>query len=266
MEFLHISDLHYRMHYPAADEGYPSIFKNMTSPLEQLRSGMKKIQMENLAFVLISGDLTENGDESDYRELKTQLDDIFGEVPYIVTVGNHDNLEAFHAVWGKNPAQETYGTVQCFGNVTVIALNNASGSAGQGEIGMGHCRWLERCLTESVRRGDRVILMMHHPLIFDPASPIPAVDFSPEFLKVIKRNPPAAILCGHTHNELCGSFEGILYATAGSMSFKGYQRGGGSVCFREYASMNLCKIEQQFICIQEVPVTENGALLGEIEM
>ena len=267
MEFLHISDLHYRIQYPAAETGYLSIFMNMPSPLEQLKKGLEKVCPEQLSFILISGDLTEDGAEEDYRELKRQLDQIFGRIPYVVTPGNHDNLDAFCRVWEPLPDDDVHcGTVHCFGDVRVIALNNASEYYPDGIITAEHCIWLEARLREISGERERVILMMHHPLITDPASSMPAAEYDPGFSELIRKYPVAAILCGHTHDRLSGTFNNVLFATAGSMSFKGYELPGGTVCFREYASMNLCRIEDRYISIKEIPVMEEGKVLGTIRM
>lgn len=267
MEFLHISDLHYRIQYPTAETGYLSIFKEMLSPLEQLKKGLAMITPKHLSFILISGDLTEDGDERDYRELKRHLDQLFGPIPYVVTLGNHDNFEAFCRVW--EPAagdQARLGTVSSFGTVMVIALNNASCHHPDGVITKEHCVWLEKCLKEKGPDTERVILMMHHPLLTDPDTSMPAVGYPPQFIEVIERYPIAAILCGHTHDRLSGMFHNTLFATAGSMSFKGYEMADRTVCFREYASMNLCRMEEQYISIREIPVMEDGKVLGAIRI
>jgi len=107
---------------------------------------------------------------------------------------------------------------------------------------------------------------MHHPLVTDPASSMPAVEYSPAFPELLRKYPVAAILCGHTHDRLSGTFNEVLFATAGSMSFKGYEQPGGTVCFREYASMNLCRIEDRYVSIREIPVTEDGKVLGTVRM
>ncbi|KAK9667501.1 Calcineurin-like phosphoesterase [Popillia japonica] len=293
MEFLHISDLHYRIQYPAAETGYLLIFKDMLPPLEQLKKGLAKVCLDKLSFILISGDLTEYGDEQDYRELKRQLDQAFGRIPYVVTLGNHDNLNAFCSVWAPGddvrygsvshfgkvmvivwaPGDDVrYGSVSHFGKVMVIALNNSSEHHPDGMITKEHCLWLETCLNEKAKAGDQakaaeqVILMMHHPLITDPGKSMPAVQYPPCFTRLIKRYPIAAILSGHTHDRLSGTFNGVLFATAGSMSFKGYEMADRTVCFREYASMNLCRIEDQYISIREIPVTADGKILGTIRM
>lgn len=267
MEFLQISDLHYRNEYPAAENGYLSIFKRMTSPIELLKKDLEKINCENLDFILICGDLTEYGEEEDYLALKNHLDQLFGKIPYVVTLGNHDCKSAFQKAWyGQSGTESAYGTVHHFREITVIALDNSSESDGNGIITKEHCSWMKRIFMDAARRRNRVILMMHHPLIFDCRTPIPIVQYPKELIKLIKRYRPAAILCGHTHYQLVGSYEDILYATCGSISFRGYQQQDGNVLFKENASMNLCRLEDNYISIEEIVIDMQKRELGLVKM
>lgn len=265
MEFLHISDLHYKKRYPIVKNGYASIFNKMTSPIDMLISGFKQIKCENLSFVLISGDLTENGMEEDYKELKNKLDVLFYGIPYIVTLGNHDNKEMFYKIWEPEiNSIYPYGSITNIDGINIIALDNSVEGNPHGLITEEHCKWLVRAFEYT--KGTKRILMMHHPLIFDKVTPVPVVKYPDEFPQIIKKYLPSMILCGHTHNELYGSFEGVLYATAGSMSFKGGQKGNGEICFREHASANLCKMEGNLISIEEITFTEYKKVLANMQL
>ena len=269
MKFLQISDLHYRIHYPKADQGYLSIFSQMTSPLENIRRGLEQVPLHELDFILICGDLTENGTEEDYRHLKSELEGMFGSVPYVVTLGNHDRKDEFYLGWeGKTTLNRNYpyGSISVFERAVVISMDNSSEENENGQITTGHCRWLRERLAEADQWKKKVILMMHHPLIYDPQTPIPAVGYPKEFVRLIRLYRPDAILCGHTHNQLTGVFEDILYATCGSMSFKGENRDDGTVVFRERGGMNLFTAEDQFISIQEIAVPGEGKELGRVKM
>lgn len=266
MDFLHISDLHYRNHYPSAETGYLSIFKRMTPPLEILRRGLELVDLQRLSFVLICGDLTEYGEQADYEALKEGLHNLFGPLPCIVTPGNHDRKDAFYKVWYGTCAEECGRTFH-LGDTAVIALDNASETCGDGRISESHCAWLGQQLAEAGRREERIILMMHHPLIFDKKTPIPVVEYCPQFMALLQEYPPAAILCGHTHNHLVGSCAGILHATCGSLSFKGHTlRETGEVLFKEQASMNLCHMDERCVVIEELAVGGPARELGLVKM
>lgn len=143
MKFLQISDLHYRNQYPAEKEGYYSIFSKMTPPMKQLRRELERIDMSSISFAVICGDLTDGGEEEDYRALKKELDEIFLPIPYIVTLGNHDKKNPFYKVWyGNCKVEERYGSVGHFNGIAVIALDNSLEEEGNGRIGEEQCEWL----------------------------------------------------------------------------------------------------------------------------
>lgn len=267
MRFLQISDLHYRKTYPAAKEGYPSIFRQMTPPLKLLQRELEQVDLHGMEFVLICGDLTEYGQEEDYRSLKKQMDAMFGSVPYVVTLGNHDRKEAFYRVWSSTwePDME-YGSTRHMKGFAVVALDNSSEEDGNGKIKKAHCIWLKKQFQEAARKREKVILMMHHHLLYEEKTPIPTVAYPQEFAEVIRQYHPLAILCGHTHEHRVGVFENSLYATCGSMSFHGCDRRDGEVLFMESASMNLWSVEDTMISVEEIVLPAPEKRLGRVKM
>lgn len=99
MVFLHLSDIHFLIKYIKEKDEYNSIFNNMTNPIVQIEKVLKKINKDSLGFIIITGDLVEGGKSEDYKVLKENLDSLFGDIPYIVTLGNHDNKRAFYKGW-----------------------------------------------------------------------------------------------------------------------------------------------------------------------
>lgn len=269
MEFLHISDLHFRIQYPEAKEGYLAIFPEMTPFMVHLQKGLEKIDRKKLSFILISGDLTENGEEEDYRELKKILDGTFQDIPYVITAGNHDNQEALFRVWceedGKKGQDAGLGSVRRIGDTVIVELNNASPDKPDGVISEEHCRWLEQQLIREADPG-RVLLMMHHPVVQDPDFDLPMAECADQFAELMRNYQPLAILSGHTHNAFCSRYGQIPYYTAGSLSFKAYGRDDGALCFREYASMNLCSMEGRDLKVTEIPIHPDGKVLGIVRM
>ena len=101
MKFLHLSDIHFLREYPKAEKGYNSIFNNMTSPLIQMKRALEKINLSEIDFVIITGDLVESGTYEDYELLTDELEGLLNNIPYIITMGNHDNKEALYKGWFK---------------------------------------------------------------------------------------------------------------------------------------------------------------------
>ena len=89
MMFLHLSDIHFLRRYPRVEKGYNSIFNCMTSPLIQIKNSLNKINLSEIDFIIITGDLVESGTSEDYEILKYELENLLGEIPYIITLGNH---------------------------------------------------------------------------------------------------------------------------------------------------------------------------------
>ena len=50
MRFLHLSDIHFLRKYHKAEKGYNSIFNNMTNPVEQIKSCLKKVDLKTIDF------------------------------------------------------------------------------------------------------------------------------------------------------------------------------------------------------------------------
>ena len=53
MRFLHLSDIHFLRKYHKAEKGYNSIFNNMTNPVEQIKSCLKKVDLKTIDFIII---------------------------------------------------------------------------------------------------------------------------------------------------------------------------------------------------------------------
>ena len=95
MNLLHLSDIHYRNLYKQTETGYLSVLAKMTPPLITLKKCFDQTDKSKLDGVVITGDLTEEGSEQDYKELKTFLAKELEGLPVIITLGNHDVKSAF---------------------------------------------------------------------------------------------------------------------------------------------------------------------------
>lgn len=265
MRILHISDLHYKKQYQPVKKGYLSIFNSMTSPITNLEKGLKKINLDQISLVLICGDLTEKGSIDDYVQLKMHLDEMFTEIPYIVTLGNHDEKENYRKAWQMDMKDCCeLGSVYEFERINIIALDNSTEKNDNGEITTAHCIWLKKQFQNTKYNEKVTVLMMHHPVIYDEHTPIAIVDFTDEFTELIRVYKPDLILCGHTHRGLISEFENVLYATCGSLSFRGTNLEDGSIRFCEDAVMNLINIEDNKISIREINILKENKVLGTI--
>ena len=259
MTFLHISDIHFLRKYNEAESGYNSIFNNMTNPIEQIKIAFKKVDKEKLDFIIITGDLVEAGDSEDYKILKENLDNIFKDIPYIVTLGNHDNKSEFYKGWLNEEIKDSpYNTTMEIGDIKIISFDNSEFHNSNGIIDTYRCNWLRSELEKN--KDKKIILMLHHHLLKEQFN-LPEVSFNNEFIEIIKNSSIIAIFSGHTHHPYKGEFMGIPYFTSGSLSFIGYDENNGAVRFEENSRVNLCKYDGEKVTVEVVKVTEERKIL-----
>jgi len=263
MFFLHISDIHFLREYNKADSGYDSIFNNMTNPIKQVKMAIDKVDKNKLDFIIITGDLVEAGNSDDYKILKENLDEIFGDIPYIVTLGNHDNKSEFYKGWlNKEVKDEPYNTTMHIGDIKVISFDNSEFHNSNGIIDSERCKWLRAELKKDENKD--TILMLHHHLLKEQFN-LPPASFDNEFEEIIKNSSIIGIFSGHTHHPYKGTFMGKPYFTSGSLSFVGYDENNGLVRFEEEPRCNLCKYEDGKISVDIIKVTNEEKLLTYVK-
>ncbi len=182
MRFLHLSDIHFLRKYHKAEKGYNSIFNNMTNPVEQIKSCLKKVDLKTIDFIIITGDLVESGSAEDYKVLKYELDRLFKGIPYVVTLGNHDNKEAFYKGWFNKESNKSYNVVKEIGDLRIISFDNSNYKNSDGFISKEQYEWINKQLKTDCKKD--TILMLHHHLLKDQFT-TPSIDFDDSFEEVI---------------------------------------------------------------------------------
>ena len=259
MIFLHLSDIHFLREYIKEKDGYNSIFNNMTNPIIQIKKALEKIDKDTLDFIIITGDLVESGDSEDYKILKENLDVLFGNIPYIVTLGNHDNKKEFYKGWFNEELKDyPYNTTMEIENLKIISFDNSEYHNDNGTITLDRCNWLREELKKDLDKD--VILMLHHHLLKDQFN-LPSVSFDKDFEDIVNESSIIGIFSGHTHHPFKGIFAGKPYFTAGSLSFVGYDEEDGKVRFEEATKCNLCRYEDGKIFVDVIDVLEESKFL-----
>ena len=259
MKFLHLSDIHFLREYPKAEKGYNAIFNDMTSPLIQLKKALIMVDLSKIDFVIITGDLVESGMYEDYFSLKCELEKLLGNVPYILTLGNHDNKAAFYKGWFNKECNEPYNTVNEIDNLRIISFDNSVYKNSDGFISEEQYEWLENQLKDGTQKD--TILMLHHHLIKDQFT-TPSVDIDDNFEKIIRESSLVGIFVGHTHHPFNGSFADKPYFSTGSLSFIGHDEGNGIVRFEENAQFSICTYEDGKISVEVISASNDNKLLG----
>lgn len=168
------------------------------------------------ALCVITGDLTDGGEEEAYRALAEILGEL--KVPYRLMMGNHDNRANFLRIFPDAPVDQN-GFIQSsvdLEDVRLIFLDTLDDDhAGQGRLCGSRLEWLDVTLRHTAATGRRSVIFMHHPpfsvgvRVFDDmllANPQP-------FLARIANTQSILHLgFGHLHLTTSGSWRGLPYS------------------------------------------------------
>ncbi|MBN9509683.1 MAG: phosphodiesterase [Alphaproteobacteria bacterium] len=159
--------------------------------------------------VVISGDLTDCGLESEYKWLLYLLDRHLGGLRVLLIPGNHDRRENFRAVLGRfegvtsDPDFIQYVVEDL--PVRLIMLDSIVPGAGHGELCARRLAWLEARLNEAPQRP--TLIALHHPPLCCGLQILDTINLrsTPELGALLRRHPQVErILCGHHHRSMIG--------------------------------------------------------------
>lgn len=157
--FLHLTDLHLLESEAAAVNGI--------LPVHRIRRILARVtEMEiTPAFILISGDLVNNGRPAEYHVLTTLLPELqsFG-VPVLLGLGNHDERDFFRqVVLGEQSAAgaQPYYYSTAINGLNVIMLDSHVPNAVHGYLDPTQLAWLATELARPMPQGH--LIALHHP-------------------------------------------------------------------------------------------------------
>lgn len=212
MKIVHISDIHI--------SGRPILG---VEPVENFRACLGHIEKHNADAdaVVITGDLTHQGLESSYRQLRDILD--ASTVHARLLIGNHDDRTTFLSVFPRNPL-DANGFVQWtedVGDARFIYLDTV-GATHAGYYEAQRRAWFEAELARARSDGRTVFVFMHHnpaPVGVRSADIIGMVE-GPAFRAILRANRDIIrhIFFGHCHYVLAGSVCGVPMSAPRSTS------------------------------------------------
>ncbi|MES2004430.1 MAG: PQQ-binding-like beta-propeller repeat protein [Bacteroidota bacterium] len=168
---------------------------------EDLRRTVADInQMADIAFVVITGDITELGTDAEIKLAKEILSQL--KVPYYIIPGNHDSgwSESGGVSFGKVFGNDKF----IFDYNGISFLGCASGPyvrMSDGHIPRDAVVWMDAELKK-IDPKKPIIFLNHYPLDKDLDNWYEAIDR-------LKQHNTLAVLCGHGHNNHALNFEGI---------------------------------------------------------
>lgn len=164
-------------------------------------------------LVVISGDLTNDGERAAYAALKERLAAF--APPCRLMLGNHDDRALFFEMFPQAAAEG--GFVQSVFDGSqgrLILLDTLDSGHVEGRLCQARLDWLDQRLQEA--RDRSVLLFMHHPPF---RIQIPALDEvrlagADIFHDVLSRHGNVRhIFAGHVHRLIAGSWRGIPVST-----------------------------------------------------
>jgi Icc protein len=240
--FLHLSDLHL-----VAPGGLVAGVDSMRQ-LQDVLARIRELDVSP-AFVVISGDLSDNGSAESYEVVNGVVKELGGAgVPVLLALGNHDDRGNFRrVVLGEDAGDpEPYCYSQSVDGLRVIVLDSVIPGQDGGALGTAQLAWLEEELHVQAPRGTLIVL--HHccrlaaPAHHYPAF-IPAGVAELEAIVARHRGQVLGVLAGHSHQANSAPFGGTLYATAPAVLCQLDFFAGERYVPIPGAGFNLCRIE-----------------------
>ena len=213
LSFVHLSDLH--IGNPNQKDEH--LFSDTTQTLEHVKSLIATLDPQP-SFIVISGDLTNNGQVEEFHELKRLLSDI--EVPVLLALGNHDTQEKFYEIVLGEPERgdARYHYSHDFAaddgvTLRVIVLDSSAPNKVHGTINLEQFEWLQRELEADLEVPKLVIV--HHP---PTAMHLPIFDHinfdledATKLQDMLEGKNVVGVLSGHVHYDQVSIRHGVPY-------------------------------------------------------
>nr|WP_319387850.1 metallophosphoesterase [uncultured Cohaesibacter sp.] len=186
-------------------------------PAQRLKDTLTHISAHHAdaAAILITGDLAKNGDFSAYELLRDMLQDV--KIPVHLTVGNHDNRERFHQIFGGE------GFVQASIDLEdwrIVLMDSKDETSDCGCLDGGRLEWLEAQLEGA--EGRPVVLAMHHTPgnLHMPRFSVSDLKDADQFLALLTRHKNIRhMLFGHRHVAATGTVANIPFTCSRGTSY-----------------------------------------------
>jgi 3',5'-cyclic AMP phosphodiesterase CpdA len=167
-------------------------------------------------IVVITGDLTDHGNDDEYANLRDLLAPL--DMPAYLIPGNHDSRDGLRTAFGDAgylPAEGfLHYTVEGY-PMRIVALDTHIPGEHGGLLCPDRLDWLGRALSDAPTQP--TLVLMHHPPFKTGIGHMDrhALHNPADFAAVVARHPQIErILCGHLHRTIDHRFAGTIAGTA----------------------------------------------------
>jgi 3',5'-cyclic AMP phosphodiesterase CpdA len=230
-----VSDLHIAVPQTILDT--PKRFHMVEVSIPALEKAIAHFETLDLDFLLIPGDLTQNGEFDNHRWLQKRLQSL--PFPAYVIPGNHDvpylasnngsiafaDFPSYYRGFGYQNTEKLYYSCEVIPGVQLISLNSNQFDRDGNQLGCldeEQLQWLEKTLAEV--RDKLVLVTIHHNVI----EHMPGqsrhelgrrymLDNAIELLAILRTYGVKLIFSGHLHVQDLVEAEGIYEITTGSL-------------------------------------------------
>ena len=171
-------------------------------------------------FVVITGDLTNNGKIEAYSELESLLKDF--SIPVHLIMGNHDIKKIYNQVFNRCEDDEFVQYAVEFDNNTFLFLDTSVSNEQFGVLCHKRLTWLGNKLLKN--KSKNVYIFMHH---FPFNSEMPWMENNANFRNkkefwdvVLKYQNVKQIFTGHLHRIINANYKGVGVSCTRSTNFQ----------------------------------------------
>ncbi|SHI64059.1 Purple acid Phosphatase, N-terminal domain [Arenibacter nanhaiticus] len=214
---------------------------------------------DNLAMVLIPGDLVENGTKYDQwkNDFFNPAEKLLSEVPVYPVLGNHEKNSVFYFKYfslpeNGSPAYAEHWWFKDYGNTRIIGLNSNDGYNNSSE----QYQWLKKLLEDTAKdkEVDFVFAQLHHPHKSELWIP-GEEDFSGKVVALLEEfstetGIPSIHFFGHTHGYSRGQSRDHKHLWINVASAGGAIDNWGEFEGRDYEEFSVTQDEYGFVMVE----------------
>ena len=231
-----MSDLHIGLPHTIADS--PHRFHLVELSIPGLEVVLEHLSQLNLDFLLIPGDLTQDGEPENHEWLSQLLAQL--PFPSYVIPGNHDVLSpiptetciglqefpGYYQKFGYQDPGQLYYTCELLPGVRLIALNSNQFDAEGHQLGLldnEQLSWLQRVL-EKKAKDELILVMIHHNVLEhlpdqtqNPVGRRYMLSNAPQLLEILEEHDIQLVFTGHLHVQNIANQNSLYDITTGSL-------------------------------------------------